>query len=1047
MRFCTGLAAATLWVAGSFGTSVLADDIDVFKGGSGQAGKPNIMMVFDLSNSMNLDIYGNDAGSSGYDSRLDILKSAVSTFLDQNVDTARVGYLYYTWAASGVRFPVADLSASAHLVDPAIPDAPDLRVVDIIRADLMAMAARSKTNTVAALVEAALYFGGGPVALGGINKQEPAYWKPNTWSTENNRYQGGNFFAANPAAYTPGDAYQVGVEGDGEGWCRDFTVGGTIPDKVNNCPTDVTMLSCTYDPGFTETSEGGEWVVEENNLCSYRYPDHWAGANYISPIDNECSNNVILLISDGVPEGGWGYPEKTDYLGTGVSACEDLSSTLFAGTAQPESGNCGLEVAAKLYQNDQIASIPGSNVRLYTVGFNTSSAGSTYLERLAEAGGGEYHQASDLVSLSTALTSIASSIKADNQSFVPISVDVNRASFSHDSRAYINVFKPESGSTWKGNLKGYFLDDGQLVDVNGMAAIVNDGQVFRFSDSAQSFWSSEPDGAIVEKGGASGALVPGSRNLLTYTGASLPPGGEALIQSGDPHTFSVDNFALSVSLLGIDDVPEARETVIDRLRNAPMGDALHSRSVPVNYANETIVYTMTNQGLLHAIDATLPDSTADGSVSGGDEIFAFIPPELLPNLRFLAGLGSRDGHIYGLDGQITRWHEDENNDGIVNGGDSVLLIFGMRRGGRNYYALDVTDPRNPVYKWKISGGVAPFAELAQSWSRMSLITAKSGSSTERVLMFAGGYDPANDSSESAVAADGNSIFIIDRNGTLIWSAKHGDMRYSIPSDLTIIDSDDDRLADRAYVGDLGGNVWRVNIADVRSTAGISVERFASLGGGTAQPFFYPPSVSLESDQRGMYFSVALGSGNRAQPLISASSNRLYKLRDQIHESDFSGTPLTDSDLYDATDNQVGSSVVSTAMAARARLDEASGWYVNLDPGEKVLSKITTYEGRLMATTLKAATLTDSCGAAALESHYYSMAIDDAIPLPPFSDETGTTQSLGRADRRIRVLTDGIPTSPLAVTGAGSGDTNILVSNQIVDTIKGSLRSVYWYPIR
>ena len=37
------------------------------------------------------------------------------------------------------------------------------------------------------------------------------------------------------------------------------------------------------------------------------------------------------------------------------------------------------------------------------------------------------------------------------------------------------------------------------------------------------------------------------------------------------------------------------------------------------------------------------------------------------------------------------------------------------------------------------------------------------------------------------------------------------MKYSIPSDITRLDSDGDGKVDRLYVGDTGGRVWRFDI--------------------------------------------------------------------------------------------------------------------------------------------------------------------------------------------------------------------------------------------
>ena len=162
----------------------------------------------------------------------------------------------------------------------------------------------------------------------------------------------------------------------------------------------------------------------------------------------------------------------------------------------------------------------------------------------------------------------------------------------------------------------------------------------------------------------------------------------------------------------------------------------------MDYGNRQVVFVMTNQGLLHAIDATAPTVPGSGDASGGEELFAYMPRRLLANLPALASGEVGDEHVYGLDGGITRWHEDADNDGVVDAGESLLLILGMRRGGDAYHAIDVSDPRAPRLRWVIDARTPGFANLAQSWSRASLIEVRRGAGTERVLVFGGGYDAA-----------------------------------------------------------------------------------------------------------------------------------------------------------------------------------------------------------------------------------------------------------------------------------------------------------------
>ena len=79
-------------------------------------------------------------------------------------------------------------------------------------------------------------------------------------------------------------------------------------------------------------------------------------------------------------------------------------------------------------------------------------------------------------------------------------------------------------------------------------------------------------------------------------------------------------------------------------------------------------------------------------------------------------------HPYGLDGPLTAWANDINNNGVLQdssgnteAGEHAYLYVGMRRGGNNYYALDVTNRSTPELKWMIQCGQGNFARLAQTF--------------------------------------------------------------------------------------------------------------------------------------------------------------------------------------------------------------------------------------------------------------------------------------------------------------------------------------------
>src|SRR5258706_11134629 len=116
-------------------------------------------------------------------------------------------------------------------------------------------------------------------------------------------------------------------------------------------------------------------------------------------------------------------------------------------------------------------------------------------------------------------------------------------------------------------------------------------------------------------------------------------------------------------------------------------------------SRQELILVGANDGMLHAFQAG--SATGDGGFDEGTgvEVWAFIPPDLLPKLqRYVMG-GS---HQILLDG--SRWVRDIWSDG--SGSSSAdrtkqadefhtIAIIGERGGGRHYTALDVTDTNGP----------------------------------------------------------------------------------------------------------------------------------------------------------------------------------------------------------------------------------------------------------------------------------------------------------------------------------------------------------------
>ncbi len=1073
----TSLVAAASTLAISMPAT--ADDLEVFEAILNSQNKPNILFVLDYSGSMQRDVYDVEIPSTDTTtlSKIDILKTAVESLLVENKDSVNVGFgSFFNWRTSGIRWPISDLEANANLLDPNIPAADNVTNAEVIASQLSREWPHSSTATVNGLAEAAAYFRGDDVLHSGYNTDQPQFHKPDVWNTLERKYDSGNSYAALPATYTPSTAYQAGVETAGQyGHCTDYFEGaqnceGLVTyDCVDyDAETYTAMTSSSNDGVSTGTSEEVTWTTTQRTHCKYQYPDSWSTPKYVSPLKNQCQANFIVLISDGQPTG----LRHTDTLATileaagdakgtppgqrSVSDCEDLSLSVFQNSLTTE-GNCGPEILEYLANNDINPNIENSNVKTFTVGFGIDGPGKEYLELLASKGKGAFYEATQPAELTTALNNVIDSILAGSQNFAELSVDVDPTTFSHDNRTYFSLFSPSSKPAWNGNLKGFFVDGTGLIDINGNPATFDDGSGIQFSEESHSFWSSLPDGNEVAVGGASEGLtsIPSTRNLYTYLEGELTN-----LATNPKNQLNSGNADITATMMGTSDA--LRTESLDWIVSAPMGDPLHTKPVVVNYdANKKVVFIMTNQGFLHAFDATKPDEPGMDplDLSGGDEIFAFMPQELLSNLPKLHNNDSAVfEHIYGLDGGLTRWHDDLNKDGLVNGADTLTLVFGMRRGGGAYYALDVTNPDQPKFLWKRDKFDSGFERLAQTWSRPALISVNNGGKLERMLMFGGGYDAdVVDGTTQPTMASGNAIFLVNKQGNLIWSIDEtdpnaSDMRYSIPSDLTVINSDGKNGADRVYFGDLAGQVWRVDFDDISSKADTTITKFADVYDGTNhRPIFYPPSVSLNKERGKRFLAVAFGTGDRTQPLMEGTQNGLYMLKDKnpkvgaptsIHHTITANTCTapkpalsTTPCLYNATNNDIGSTVDTTSTNASDIMKSSDGWVFELGAGEKALSQVVAFEGQFMATTFepkKSLTANgdiDPCSFD-MSGRLYILDVADAQPKGdgPFEVLNGTT----------------IPSKPVVLLPANSDHAQIFVDKESVVALNKDITTVFWH---
>jgi type IV pilus assembly protein PilY1 len=886
------------------------------------------------------------------------------------------------------------------------------------------------------------------------------------------------------------------------------------------------------------------------------------GVDYTSPINASCQPNYVVLISDGM--------STHDRHNALKNICDDgdCDGDGFEPAGDPDKnydsyGSDYLDdVAHYLYHTDLSDIYEGEqNVSTYTVGFGLGGGNSgavKLLEETAENGGGKAFLAESYGKLSSALTSVLGLIFETNSSFVAPVVPTSPENRTYSgSRVYLGFFRPMPDADWRGNIKKYGLDgSGNVVDKNG--SIATSSSNGSFLESSVSYWTSEADGARVDRGGVGALLLNrdfSSAPRLIYS--NLDPGEKNLTATANQ--FVGTNTAITPALLGVAD-DTAKNNLIHYIhgidvydddfdqdttdkREWILGDILHSKPAIVTYGtysfipsnennpsvNKTMIYVGSNDGMLHAFR----------DADGGEE-WAFIPDNLLPNLKNL----HNGAHSYFIDGIPTVYTYDADNDGNIETGDKVILIFCQRRGGSAYYALDVTDPASPQFMWKVDAGTAGFDELGQTWSQPQLGKVKyddSGTNKTKIVAFVGaGYDNDNEdgrfgntqdftdqdvvaptgdsgnvtsSGTVTLARDGSSpeltndpkgrgVYAIEiatldgsgvpdftESGSFVWGFTYAmsgtnsydtsRLLYPIPSDVTVLDTDYDGYVDRLYVGDTGGQIWRIckhkpavspytdplndGTPDpdpvINSWFGKRIFEANEGGDGSkGRKVFFRPSITLENG----YIAIYFGTGDRAHPLNTAVTERLYTLYDRGQRTD---EEIDQDNLVDVTtdllqDNSATQTQISETLEA---LVSSYGWYIKLDQnsGEKVLASPLVFNKVVYYTTFTPNTpSTDPCVAGNLgTSRLYAIDYKTGESVLNFENTndsestednkralSGDGSVLRRDDRSVK-LGVGIP-SGLVVLMPSSRDAKLLIGSggglcSEDPVLGGTIFPIYW----
>lgn len=552
------------------------------------------------------------------------------------------------------------------------------------------------------------------------------------------------------------------------------------------------------------------------------------------------------------------------------------------------------------------------------------------------------------------------------------------------SDGYYTNFSPkpdQSTRLWIGNLNKYKVMNGQLYG-STKPLFKSDGSL---DEAVSGLWASGVVGQLKLK--HTGTASDYSTRRKLYTNRTLEVATDNTYQAVSSDTLvkmdlsgllDATKFANDpkknywLNLLGFQ-VPTTGNLTLESILAAPelrqMGAVMHStpllltqegtitatNGVVSTSAREDYLLFGTSQGLLHVVD------------KDGNEVFAFVPNEMMEKqTSAMANAGSTGGSVntlfYGVDAPWTAYTQyvskSSGTSTIMTVKDSGRLsndddkksknlkgmqwvYGGLRMGGKSYYALDLTDIKEPALKFHIDPENAattnPIKFMGQSWSKPTIGFVKWGGVNKRVMFVGGGYDPDYENRLNSPVAgsidDGAGVYMFDaENGDLLWWAsantdpstgtnqpeftQNSNLKYSVPSQINTLDRDGDGLIDNLYFGDLGGQIFRVDLNNNSSSFGhrVTLMYSAHSADGRSPRFYELPSISAHSDNLGMYGIVSLSSGNRSSPLAGVQTASLNDSaqdgvfvifdhdlgKPNLFQSDFTATPTEALSVLDPT---------------------------------------------------------------------------------------------------------------------------------------------------
>jgi Tfp pilus tip-associated adhesin PilY1 len=745
----------------------------------------------------------------------------------------------------------------------------------------------------------------------------------------------------------------------------------------------ITSGSSTSNCVNGESANGGTPLASSLGEAKLYLDAHKASDNSAS-----CRQKFVILISDGADTfacNGNGTETQTDMykrrresvakvkamsdagykvfvIGFGSSMPDYLEKTLnwmayYGGTDNPNIANSGstsgyLLSGTNLYPSGvtscytETSSLIGTSPNYFAAANdpgNTSLSGYAFL-------------ASNATELSQSLKTAISIIRESNYSFSQVSVQSNRT--TDENYLYEGSFEPVNNEPfWHGHLKKYQINnDGSIGNM-----LIDAGTVLQSKSAAsraiKTTLTANTDNSVL--------IDFNQTNVAGLLGVSSTVENSVIGFIRGDSTYNIENWKLGDIFRSNPITVGAPSPYFFDRRDT--GTVKGYDQFKESKRNRTrVIFAAANDAQLHAF-----------RTSDMDEVWSFVPPNLLPRLQNMAHATHPTllTHNTYVDGSLAVWDIWTGTGSGRTKQESewkTILVLGEGRGGGttlwssspncetgfsdNYdaddyphycgiYALDVTDTTNPVFKWRLEPTASQAPYLGDPWNNMKIGRIKDGANERWVGFVGAGYSGDCGSGSGCSNLKGKAFLVVDlNNGNIIWSYTYGSTGYesgatmdkSIPAPAAIVDRDNDGFIDTAYVGDLGANMWRFKFCshDPNDTCGISNWSGGRLFKASAQdlrPIYTKPAAAFDTVGN---FWVYWGTGDKMDPTAANAQEKFYAVKDNDRTSTYEI-----SDLDNIT------------MGVFDPASTKKGWYFNFSgSGEKMLADPVVFNGVVYFTT-------------------------------------------------------------------------------------------------